>query len=161
MSQNKTPHPHSESSKARTCSFGRLLTTCRLQLNFDHAVENTDIWSMQGLLSPGDSPVFHKVTLVTSSQFLAVKAVCNFWLSRPLKKPAETCRGNIDIGMNAVSGTTCVKSMEKNNRARVKRMTCADNEVSCQRQSPGNSENEDWVVYIKTRRPALCKLAAQ
>lgn len=84
-----------------------------MQLNFDHTVENTDIWSMQDLLSPGDSPVFHEVTVVTSSQLLAIKALCNFWLSKALKKPAETCRGNIDVGMNAVSGTTCVKSMEK------------------------------------------------
>lgn len=99
--------------KAGTCSFSRLLTACRLQLNFDHTVENTDIWSMQDLLSPGDSPVFHEVTVVTSSQLLAIKALCNFWLSKALKKPAETCRGNIDVGMNAVSGTTCVKSMEK------------------------------------------------
>lgn len=150
--------------KAGTCSFSRLLTACRLQLNFDHTVENTDIWSMQDLLSPGDSPVFHEVTVVTSSQLLAIKALCNFWLSKALKKPAETCRGNIDVGMNAVSGTTCVKSMEKkktNKRTRVKRMTCADNEVSCQRQSPENSKNEDWVVYIKTRRPALLSVSSQ
>lgn len=42
-------------------------------------------------------------------------------------------------------------------------MTCADNEVSCQRQSPENSKNEDWVVYIKDQKAcsALCKLAAQ
>lgn len=40
-------------------------------------------------------------------------------------------------------------------------MTCADNEVSCQRQSPGNSENEDWVVYIKTRRAALFSVSSQ
>lgn len=113
MSENKTPLPHSESSKAGTCSFSRLLTACRLQLNFDHTVENTD---MQDLLSPRDGPVFHEVTVITSSQLLAIKALRNFWLSKPLKKPAETCRGNIDLGMNAVSGTTCVKSMGKKTR---------------------------------------------
>lgn len=121
---------------------------------------NTDIRSMQHRTSPEDSPVFHEVMVVTYQNPLPQRQfVLSAWAD--FCENLQTCSRNTAVDLDALSRTMCVQSLEKSNRTRLKRMTCTDSEVSCQKQSPGNSKTEERVVGIQSRRSALLLVPSQ
>lgn len=96
-----------------------------------------------------------------TSQAFASKAICTFCLSRPLWKPADLQQKFCCWSECSKQNHKCAITGKKSNRIRVKRMTCTDSEVFCQKQPPGNSKTEEWVVDIQTRRPALTPVPSQ
>lgn len=152
--------PKSDSTLSFRKKFWKFLDCNWSQFSFVHTIENTDIRSVQHRISPEDSPVFHEVMVVTHHRPLPQRQFAlSAWAD--LCENLQTCSRNSAAGLNDLSRTICVQSLEKSNQMRVKRMTCTDSEVFCQKQPPGNSKTEEWVVDIQTRRPALTPVPSQ